>query len=205
MNEELIARAMAQSLPPAILKQAIHSYEEDKFDECIGYCEAIIANKDASDKVRATAMYLLGDVYLDLERFEQADALFDSLVALDKSDVAFANRGFSLFCQRKWPAALENYFEATRLNPKNWVAVGFTAECLVQLGQPERAIKLLVEAAGNGADHPKVFRILGASYSKQEKWIDAYGAFYKALSMDPDDEFSKNAIEAIERLANDES
>jgi tetratricopeptide (TPR) repeat protein len=90
------------------------------------------------------------------------------------------------------------------LNPKNLVAAKFAAECYISLGRPNEAIELLLKSANENADYADAFRVLGIAYSKCELWFDAYKAFDRALSIDPEDEYSGRAIVQIENLTKGE-
>jgi tetratricopeptide (TPR) repeat protein len=187
-----------------IILAAKRCYHADQFSECARLCEQVVKRSDASDSDRSTALHLLGDVYLDLERFELAERVYGSLIEIEKSDVAYANRGFSLLSQGKWELALRDYLNAVQLNPKNLVAAKFTAECYISLGRPNEAIELLLKSANENADYADAFRVLGIAYSKRDMWFDAYKAFDRALSIDPEDGYSKRAIEQIENLTKGE-
>jgi tetratricopeptide (TPR) repeat protein len=183
-----------------LFEMATRYFKDEQYGDCIRLCESVLARKGESVSVRVTTMHLLADAFLDLEQYEKAENTFTSIIEVEKSDTAYANRGFAFMAMKKWDLALRDYLEAIRLNPENISAIDFAAECQVKLGQVTEAIHLLSTVISNGAKYGRLFKGLGLAYSKIDKWSDAYKAFDRAVKLDPNDEYSRRAIRSIEKL-----
>jgi len=185
-----------------LIRQAKISYEADQYAECIRLCEVLLQNSQPLSRTRVTALYLLGDVYIDLEQFREAIRIYDMLIANENNDIVYANRGFAYMSLGNWNSALREYLAAIQSNPNNVIAVKFAAECYMALGNNAAAISLILKIISTKSDNGALHRTIGLAYSRSEQWIEAYKAFSRAISLDPNDEISITAKNQIEKLAN---
>jgi len=187
----------------SLLEKAKQAYKNDQYSECVRFCEIALSRDTESKADQIQIMHLLADVLLDLEQFPKAVDLYSKLLALETSDIAFANRGYAFFEMKQWNLALHDYLEAIRINPANMIATGFVAECHLKSGNPETAISFLLQAIKSKPTWGRLHRILGHAYSSKGEWSDAYSAFRNAVDLDPADEVSKRAFLEIEKSADD--
>ncbi|MFP4459675.1 MAG: tetratricopeptide repeat protein [Candidatus Zixiibacteriota bacterium] len=122
--------------------------------------DALVQLQQASEKYpgNANAHYLLGQVYAELDSFEQMNEAFDKTLAVDSSYAeeikdwrqstaadAF-NRGVKYSKREQWEDALEWYELSTKINPDNsnfWKNLGYT---YTKLDQPDKAIETYKKA-----------------------------------------------------------
>jgi tetratricopeptide (TPR) repeat protein len=96
--------------------------------------------------------------------------------------------GDNLYFQKKWKAAIKQYLEATKLDPKHRFAWRGLGAAQAADGKAEDAVESLEKARALKADDAQVLFMLGDLYYRDlenlDKALDAYQAYVKAGGTD---------------------
>src|SRR5713226_1117673 len=148
--------------------------------------EHIGAAKEAGTRGTSDAVRLnnLGVAYMNQQRFEQAQKLFEQAILADrKFYLAHLNLGISLFSQRKLDQArvtLQQAAEKLPGEPRVWYNLGLVEK---DLGDASKAVEELRRAAELSPNDPDTQYFLGVVLSQLGKYDQAIAAFERALSL----------------------
>lgn len=99
---------------------------------------------------------------------------------------AYYNLGNALYRRGNIEAAVENYFEAVRIEPKFAKAHDNLGVALLREGETKEAVKHVKKALSLRPRDPKILTNYGLILLQQGKLDDAVAQFKKALRIDPD-------------------
>lgn len=183
-----------------ILAEAAKLHRMGRHKECL---EAILALENDSAKLSRKAYrqlrFLKADVFHDLERYREAIACFEEILAEEVSDVAYANKGLAHWELGEFQLGLKCYLDSIRLNPANAIAQRGAGEMHLKLGSPKAAIPFLNKALKLKPDYQEAYTCLGIALYQLGLWVKAYRMLQKAVKLDPDDWQAKKGIALIER------
>ena len=188
--------------PQELLETAKRAYLDDRFSDCISLCLRVEKIASRASACRTTALHLLGEAQMDLDQFDAAEATYSKLLQVDKTDIAYANRGFCRMEQKKWALASSDYHEAIGINPTNLIAVKFAGECMMHLKNFIGAISLLEEYSIKESD-AGIHHVLGLCYCHMGRYSDGYREFAKAVKIDPEYDASAEMMLKIREMISD--
>ena len=132
-----------------------------------------------------------------MEQYEQAIECYTEILKVEESDIAYGNRGLSKWELGRLEDALKDFRSAIALNPGNVPALRGAGSILIELARHEEAMQYLLVAVALAPTDSIVHRRLGSSYYRKGEWEKALKSFQYALSLDSQDEFSQNGIDAV--------
>jgi Tfp pilus assembly protein PilF len=137
--------------------------------------------RSASDAIRLNN---LGVAYMNQQRFDQAEKLFEQAIVADrKFYLARLNLGISLFSQRKLVQArvtLQQTAKKLPGEPRVWYNLGLVEK---DLGDASEAIENFHRAAELSHDDPDTQYLLGVLLTQVGNYDQAISAFERALSL----------------------
>jgi len=95
-------------------------------------------------------------------------------------------KGNAIYKEGKFPAALKEYEEACRRNPKDAKIYGNMALCYLKLMEPVMAIKKCEEALKHDPKFVKAYERMGKCHMLMKKFDKAMQAFEEGLKLDPE-------------------
>lgn len=103
----------------------------------------------------AAKFYNKGVESLKAANYAEAVAYFDSCLQKVQDPKFFQQRGFANFKQKKYDAALKDFQELLKVNPKNDIALGLIARTYYDMGSYDEAIKTYTTIMKESADAAK--------------------------------------------------
>jgi len=98
---------------------------------------------------------------------------------------AYAKRGVDYLMQGQLDAAIREFNEAIKLDPKNFSYYGNRGAAYVMQGKNEAAIRDLNEAIKLNSNNPSCYISRGAAYLKQDRYDEAIKDFNEAIRLNP--------------------
>ena len=134
---------------------------------------------------QAIASWLLGKNYYD--EAVEAYRLMESTAHPYSTDYRFYQQmGYALQRTQSYKEALEAYRRADILQGNNNWTLRHSAQCLRILGQPEEALKLLLQAEKNSADNLSLQIQIGDCLVDLKQYDEALTRFFKVDYLKPD-------------------
>lgn len=187
------------------LTEAARLHQEGRHIESLNAIDALEKSPGKlSPKAFRKLQFLKADVLHDLQRFREAIACFDEILAAEISDIAYANKGLAHWELKEFKLALQSYLEAIRLNPANAIAQRGAAEMHIKLDAPKSALPFLNRALKLNPDYQEAYRCLGIAHFQLGSWGEAYKYLKKALQLDPKDGLAKRGLVLIDKHIEEE-
>ena len=122
--------------------------QQQRPDEAISFLQDTLTKAtESADKT--TVQLLLGEVYANQKRYDEAIATYDRAISTNSQDVRpFLAKGSVLAVQKRYDDAISIYDRATRLDSKDFRPVLAKASVLKEQGKNDQA-KPLFETAAN--------------------------------------------------------
>lgn len=131
-------------------------------------------------------MHLLAIVCAQGKRFDESDALWESLLRKNLlTPLVHINYGRSLQLQERYSQALELLEQAVKIAPKNFTAQLNYAVCLRQTRQIDRALHHVRLAVALEPQNPLGHFNLGRILQDRYEFENAHQAYLRALELDP--------------------
>lgn len=102
--------------------------------------------------------------------------------------------GIGLMAVRDYPAALNCFVRATMLHPNDWTTLASLAQCYIQVGALEMAVRTLEQARAFNDHDADIHFTLGVIYERQREYEAAVGAFHRALEQNPNHGQAANSL-----------
>ncbi|MBC7348532.1 MAG: tetratricopeptide repeat protein [Candidatus Aminicenantes bacterium] len=184
-NYEKYVKAGAANPFPAWLKLA-QTYQRlnQPLQAIAAFREALKINPDDIN-----CNYNLAKLLAETNQYEEAEAVFQKLAALNQRDaVTYYGQIMQMYDRaRNYERAVEAARKIVELNPKNEVALYNLAIMYDRLGRLEQAVQTLNETLALKPDYTHAWFNLGIVYDKQKKHVEAVEAFKKYTALAPDD------------------
>ena len=144
----------------------------------------------ALDDTYAPTYAFLGEIYVDLGRYEVAQSYLDQALELDTAGVAvadtFRNLGLLYSNQGRWQESLQPYQAALQNAPNQpYIAVEL-ANNHVALGEIDQAIEVLAATLERNPRDTSVLFSLGSAYTRSGNMDRAFEYFRRCLDVDPE-------------------
>ncbi len=150
------------------------------------------------DLPRPNLIFLRARAYAAQNKFKEAIADFDKALELNPDLIdAYVERGAMFAKNRRYDDAIGDYTRALQLDPKNAKAYALRAESKLKGEAPDDALLDVNAALGLALSDPLALRIRGSIYETQERVEDAIVDYRKALTKDP---FQAESRQALIRL-----
>ncbi len=170
-------------------------------DAAAGQLEGTVDLTEDSPETQAIVLFRLGNVYSDLERFDEAQGCYERALeqGYDPADVHYRLGTISDW-DGDYATAQEHYHASLEANPEHVASLSAMGTNLAHQEQYEEALgyyQRLNEV--DPEDEENVFKIasilmtLGASE-------DAASAFERVIELDPEGEYAEDAQEALDQL-----
>jgi tetratricopeptide (TPR) repeat protein len=142
----------------------------------------------ALDDTYAPTYAFLGEIYVELGRYDVAQTYLEQALALDTAGIAvadsFRNLGLMYSNQGRWQEALQPYQAALQNAPNQpYIAVEL-ANNHVALGEMEQAIAVLAAALERNPRDTSVLFSLGSAHTRSGNMERAYEYFRRCLDLD---------------------
>jgi len=130
---------------------------------------------------------MLGNIYLSLQRLDDAAKEFQIALKQDKNDATlWTNLGHVLSRQNKKHEAFDAFQLALQLAPDNEIYAFNLGDIYLALGQPEKALGFLNKAVKLNPDYSLGYYDLGLAFSNLGRYEDCVIASTTAIRNDPD-------------------
>lgn len=183
-------------LPAETVRDLIALRNKGKQFECIKKIERLRRSYRAPTS-RYLMRHLEGDCFLDMGEWERAKGVYSEILRDEEDKIARANRGFALSRLGQFEAAFEDFKVANRLDPNNPVILRQLAETRYQLRKINSAIWYLQRLVRVAPREPIGHVLLGDCLMDAGRWVAAYRAYAKALTLEP---ANKRAVEQMRRI-----
>jgi tetratricopeptide (TPR) repeat protein len=185
----------------SILHLAGYLYKGAQFDLCLRFIDAMFRHGFALSPENALLIrHLKADALHAVKRYSEAVDVYGEILTMERTDVAYANRGLAYWELCNYERALDDYLEAIRLNSRNAIALRGAGEMLVKLEKPYDAVSHLSAAIDVDPNYAKAFTALGIAYFHCKEWGKSYRALKRAVSLDPNDRIALKGIKELEAV-----
>ncbi len=136
----------------------------------------------------APPYHLLGKIYLDQNRVDEAIEMFNKAKELNyhPGSEIYAQLGICYFKKGKYDAAIENYEKALELKPDHHDAKSNLGIAIYTKGHRDKAIRLWHEVLEQMPSHVNSNFNLGIAMSEQKNYSAAIEYFEKTIEYDPE-------------------
>ncbi len=144
----------------------------------------------ALDDTHAPTYAVLGEIYVDLGRYEVAQSYLEQALKLDTAGIAvadsFRNLGLMYSNQGRWQESLQPYQAALQNAPNQpYIAVEL-ANNHVALGEIDQAIEVLAATLERNPRDTSVLFSLGSAHTRSGNMDRAFEYFRRCLDIDPE-------------------
>ena len=123
--------------------------QQQRPDEAISFLQDTLTKAKAGSTDTTTVQLLLGEVYANQKRYDEAIATYDRAIATDSKDIRpFLAKGSVLAVQKRYDDAIALYDRATAIDSKDFRPILAKASVLKEQGKNDQA-KPLFETAAN--------------------------------------------------------
>ena len=123
--------------------------QQQRPDEAISFLQDTLTKTKAGSADTTTVQLLLGEVYANQKRYDEAIATYDRAIATNSQDIRpFLAKGSVLAVQKRYDDAIALYDRATSLDSKDFRPVLAKASILKEQGKNDQA-KPVFETAAN--------------------------------------------------------
>lgn len=123
--------------------------QQQRPDEAISFLQDTLTKTKAGSADTTTVQLLLGEVYANQKRYDEAIATYDRAITTNSQDIRpFLAKGSVLAVQKRYDDAIAFYDRATSLDSKDFRPVLAKASVLKEQGKNDQA-KPLFETAAN--------------------------------------------------------
>lgn len=144
----------------------------------------------ALDDTYAPTYAFLGEIYLDLGKYDLAQSNLERALELDTQGVAIADafRNLGLFYsnQGRWDEALQPYLAALQNAPNQAYIAVELANNYIALGEIDQAIAVLAPLAERNPRDTTVLFSLGNAHTRNGDFDRAFEYYRRCLDIDPD-------------------
>jgi tetratricopeptide (TPR) repeat protein len=189
-------KKFGNSDPQAVLMMTgmVH-YKNKKYGEAEKAFKQLVSETEQKSD---DAYYYLGSVYLDQEKYDQAEAQFRKAIQINPTSANALNALGYMFADRgvKLGEAKELITQALDLNPTAPHILDSMGWLLYKSGDLKGAEEY-VERAARHFEDPEIFSHLGEIYAKQGKVELARQMFERVLELDPDHKDIRKKLDKI--------
>lgn len=123
---------------------------------------------------------------MEVSFWQDSVSLFSRAVAVTKeNDMAYQSLGYALFLRRDIDAAIRNYRESLRINPRNADACNNLGAALAEQGKFTDAIEQYREAMRLRPTSPEAFNNFGVALAHLKRFDEAAAQYQAALRLQP--------------------
>ncbi len=179
--------------PRALYNLALVDLSEGRHDEAVAGFEKVLAlggieNAEVSAPLRSLAFTNLGLLYLQRQRYEEAETVLEQAVELDPARPAsWTNLGVARRNLGKTDAAAEAFRLAHELDPEDPSTINNLALVYIDAESWIDAVALLRPAVDRHPDNASLWLNLGLSQLGMDNGEGAAESFEAAIRCDPDD------------------
>ena len=169
-------------------------YDQGKTGEAEKILTALKIQKPADAKVH----FLLGRIYRETKRPDQAIEELEGVVNLDSQN-AVAQATLARLYQSKgmFDQALASALAAKKLDPGSGGVYNILGTVYFDKGDYEEAVRNYEQALAYEADSAWVYNNLGLVYIQMKKWPEAKTQLEKALKADPENAVAHNNLGVV--------
>lgn len=177
-----------------LIEEADKKKNEGKHLEAIRICEQILS----SDLECTEAYEEIGDNYLSLRKYDQAEKALKHAIKLNKRSAnASYLLGFVYSCTGKWKESVELLERADQSYPNHPEILRCLGWSMYHEGQRKRGVILLERALFLAPHDPLILNDLGVCYLNEKNFERAALLFKKTLQIEPDNEKAKECLNAV--------
>jgi len=167
----------SRTLARAAYERGVEAYRSGRLEEAASsMSEAVVAFgvTEEPDDILISSLVALGQVRLQLQQFDEAEAAFGRALALGP-DNAMAQMGMGTVRDRqgKYEHAIAHFRHALELQPQNATALYNLGSILLTVEEVDDAIAVLEQCLAAQPDLPQAHRSLGNAYARAERPAEA--------------------------------
>lgn len=144
-------------------------------------------------------LFLEGDIYHDLGKFEKCIEVYDKILKKRASDIAYNNRALAHWELGHYVMALADYIHALNINPENITSLRGAGEMSLKLYQYEEAEAFFKRALQLKSDYLSAYVGLGLALYHLGSFAQAEERFRDALALDPGNDIALRGINKIQK------
>lgn len=188
------------------LNRARAAYQKKDFAQSEQLCRQLIASGELNEAELALARFMLSDLYIDQNMYEQAIAVLSDIIEGDaRSEIALCNRAYCFRLLGRKELAIKDYSSASEVSGMNAAPVIRLVELLLEADRVNDAYDVLSAAVKKKLLHVDILTLLGEVQVRLSNHVSAYKCFQKALRMDPTSKIAKRYVAKLELEANSPS
>ena len=153
--------------------------DEDVREAIVGEMVFLVTDRDLQGAHQA-----LGEIYLKMRKFEEAEAAFSREIEIHPYNYGAKCEWASLLTQNeRVDEVVLQLSEAVKKNPSVGCLPYLLGKALIRKGQFDEAIKCLQEAVAVDPENESVYLFLGQAYGKVGQKEKSEAAFQRSLSL----------------------
>ncbi|MBN2382928.1 tetratricopeptide repeat protein [bacterium] len=198
-NALSLLEELAQKFPDDVrptIRLARYYLDSKLYQDAILYAEQAYTKNNADDKAKSVlceAFQGIGQMNIQLRKFEQAEEAYHKMVELCPTDdnkkrlsFLYAQLARDAVQRKELPAAITAYEKILELEPDNQQLYFELYRIYVRNDQKDKALEILQKGVLAFPEDMKLGLALGSVYFQEQKFDEARDFFGKALENDPD-------------------
>ena len=146
----------------------------------------LYSNAVESKLKTADGFNILGNVYYDLERCNEAIKYYKKAVDLNSNHkYAYFNWGLCLYKRGEYEGAIRKYKQAIEIDPSYELAYTNWGEAILKLDEFEKELRAYREAVETDLKTPDGFNDLGNLYYDLKRYEEAIEKYKRTIDLDP--------------------
>jgi tetratricopeptide (TPR) repeat protein len=147
------------------------------------------------------ALEKLGNIYLEMEYFSKAKIIYEQLIEeFPKNPNVHTNYALSLFYEKEFEKAIEEYEVAKTLDPQNAVRYANLGQIFFAVKNYPLAIEYFAESIKLEPRNQEYLFLLADTFKVSKRFAEAKKWYEKILDISPYDADAKKEIEKFEAL-----
>lgn len=180
-----------------LFKTAILMRKKHFYPECLRIIELL--ESMLRGNLLIDVRYLKADVYLDIEKFQDAVVCYSLILTNKETEAAYNNRGLAYWSLHQYDKALGDYKRALVINPSNAISYRGAGEMCLKLELSDEAISYFEKAINIDPNYIDALVGLGIALYQTKQWEKSYETFLTARKLDPLNNLANRCIRAIDQ------
>lgn len=180
-----------------LLKTALLMRKKHYYPECLRTIELL--ESQLQGDMLINARHLKAEVYLDTEEFQNAIVCYSLILADQKAEITYNNRGLAYWSLHQYDKALADYKRAIDINPNNAISYRGAGEMCLKLELSDEAISYFEKAIKVDPNYIDALVGLGMALYQARQWVKSYETLLTVRKLDPLNDLANCCIRAIDQ------